>query len=139
MPRTIISAVGTWLINNAGRKIGADKARDKTALVRYLQSEPQENAGAEANALSRVMRQETGWSFRARSWRAYEKNLAELPEDGVFLSSAARRIPAQAPPSTRYVMCARIARLAPGRFRPSKFFGLHDLHQSTSGGTHFLL
>ncbi len=55
MTRTIISTVGTSLINNAGRKIGADKARDKAELIRYLQAEPQEKASAEANALSRVV------------------------------------------------------------------------------------
>ncbi|MGI6387343.1 MAG: putative CRISPR-associated protein [Desulfomonilia bacterium] len=58
MARTIISTVGTSLIKNAGRKIGADKALDKVKLVRYLQDEPQNKASAETNALSRVARQD---------------------------------------------------------------------------------
>ncbi|MCK9263945.1 MAG: putative CRISPR-associated protein [Deltaproteobacteria bacterium] len=58
MTRTIISTVGTSLIKNAAQKIGADKARNKVGLIRYLQDEPQEKASAETNALSRVVQQD---------------------------------------------------------------------------------
>jgi len=57
MTRTIISTVGTSLIGNAGRELGADKARDKAALVRYLQTAAPQSASAETNALSRIIRE----------------------------------------------------------------------------------
>lgn len=58
MTRTIISTVGTSLIGNAGRELGADKARDKAALARYLQTAAPQSASAETNALSRIIRED---------------------------------------------------------------------------------
>lgn len=56
MTRTILSTVGKSLSVNAGRELGAEKARDRAALARYLQTAAPQSASAETNALSRIVR-----------------------------------------------------------------------------------
>lgn len=62
MMRTVISTVGTSLVNNARRALGGITA-DPDALARFLHNTPPEEACAETNCLHRILQDDDALEF----------------------------------------------------------------------------